>query len=194
MTGTARDGGAAAPDLIKAAESIYKEWSDNHKRANILIAGRTGVGKSTLINTVFRDDLAETGIGRPVTQRITELRKAGMPLTILDSKGLELADHAAIRSELLDEVSSRRGEDPDCYIHLAWLCINEDSRRIEEAELDLARDLKKLGLAVIVVVTRVTNFAGNEFEPIVRRNSRASAMMSSWCAPWATPSSTTMAR
>lgn len=32
-----------------------------------MLAGRSGVGKSTLINTVFGSKLAETGQGRPVT-------------------------------------------------------------------------------------------------------------------------------
>ena len=35
----------------------------NMERVNILIIGKTGAGKSTLINGVFRDKIAETGIG-----------------------------------------------------------------------------------------------------------------------------------
>jgi len=34
---------------------------------NVLIAGRTGVGKSTLINSVFHGRMAATGQGKPVT-------------------------------------------------------------------------------------------------------------------------------
>ena len=56
---------------------------------NILIAGRSGVGKSTLINAVFQKNLAETGQGRPVTQNTREISKEGIPLTIFDSRGLE---------------------------------------------------------------------------------------------------------
>ena len=37
--------------------------------ANIIIAGKTGVGKSTLLNAVFKEKLAETDIGHPVTSK-----------------------------------------------------------------------------------------------------------------------------
>jgi predicted GTPase len=37
-------------------------------KINIIVAGRTGTGKSTLVNAVFGDDFAETATGRPVTQ------------------------------------------------------------------------------------------------------------------------------
>ena len=39
---------------------------------NIIIAGRTGVGKSTLINAVFQGNLATTGQGRPNTVRLNQ--------------------------------------------------------------------------------------------------------------------------
>ena len=34
--------------------------ASNLKRANILVAGKTGVGKSTLINSIFRHEVAAT--------------------------------------------------------------------------------------------------------------------------------------
>ena len=36
-------------------------------RMNLLLVGKTGTGKSSLVNAVFGDDVAETGVGRPVT-------------------------------------------------------------------------------------------------------------------------------
>lgn len=37
---------------------------------NILIAGSTGVAKSTLINAIFQENLDEMGQGRPITREI----------------------------------------------------------------------------------------------------------------------------
>lgn len=159
---------AAAAFLAKEVETLWKKWKKTNKRANILIAGKTGVGKSTLINTVFRKELAKTGTGRPVTQEIREISQPGVPITILDTKGLELADFARIRDDLIREVESRRGEDADTYVHVAWLCITEGGARIEDAELELAKALKVSGISVIVVITKVARFKDNDFEQVVR--------------------------
>ncbi|NET42878.1 GTPase [Okeania sp. SIO2B3] len=51
----------------KARQFISK---NSKSKCNILITGMTGVGKSTLINAVFKDKLAETGVGEPVTKDI----------------------------------------------------------------------------------------------------------------------------
>ena len=57
---------------------------------NIVVAGKTGVGKSTLINAVFEEDLAATGIGEPVTKENKEYTKENVPISIWDTVGLEL--------------------------------------------------------------------------------------------------------
>ena len=57
-----------ASDCVKAINEKIK----NLKNLNIIVAGKTGVGKSTLINNVFREKLAETGMGKPVTTHMRE--------------------------------------------------------------------------------------------------------------------------
>ena len=59
--------------IEKIAEDCLQAINDkirNLKTLNIIVAGKTGVGKSTLINGVFRAELAETGIGKPVTEHM----------------------------------------------------------------------------------------------------------------------------
>ncbi len=123
-------------------------------RVNVLIAGRTGAGKSTLINAVFRGDLARTGHGRPVTTGVTEISKEGIPVTILDTRGLEMAAYRESLGQLEDEVA-RRAREPDAarHIHVAWVCIPEDGRRVEDAEIDLVRRLQR-HVPVLVVITK----------------------------------------
>lgn len=161
-------GAAAAAFVAKEVTRLWKEWSEKNRRANILIAGKTGVGKSTLINTVFRENLAKTGNGRPVTQKIEEISKAGVPITILDTKGLELADFEVIRNDIISEIEARRGENAETYVHVAWLCISEGSARIEDAEIELAIALKAIGIKVMIIVTKVSRFKDNSFEKVVR--------------------------
>ncbi|MER3555175.1 MAG: GTP-binding protein [Meiothermus sp.] len=123
-------------------------------KVNIVVVGKTGVGKSTLINAVFQGELAKTGTGRPVTQHTQEISKPGVPVHIFDTKGLEVADYTAITQEITKLVSSKaKNSDPLEHIHLAWLCIPEGTKRVEEAEIVLARALAKQ-VPVIVVLTK----------------------------------------
>ena len=50
-------------------ELIQKEYKEL-KNLNVMILGKTGVGKSTLVNNMFSEKLAETGVGKPVTDKI----------------------------------------------------------------------------------------------------------------------------
>lgn len=134
--------------------------------ANVLIAGKTGVGKSTLINAVFQGRMVETGQGRPVTQHTRKITKQGVPVAIYDTKGLELKDYKPILDELLTLVKSQNGQtDPQAHIHVAWLCIAEGARRIEEAELLLVQSLAE-HVPVLVVIT--TAVADSGYEKTVR--------------------------
>ena len=94
-------------DVAQAAQMIkdeIQERYDDFKTLNVVVIGKTGVGKSTLINSVFGDSVAEVGIGTPVTQTIRKLEKEDVPLAIYDTPGLELqGEHSA--ENLLEEIS-----------------------------------------------------------------------------------------
>ena len=77
-------------DLINQAMKQVKNEENKLQHVNILIAGKSGVGKSTLINAAFRADLAQTGMGRPVTKEIQLIEKPGVPIKIYDTVGFEL--------------------------------------------------------------------------------------------------------
>ena len=118
----------------------------------MLIAGRTGVGKSTLINSVFQGKLATTGQGRPVTTNIREITKKGIPLSIIDTRGLELADFRETLAKLKEVLRERNSSsDPQKHIHIGWVCLSEDSRRVESAESDLCKLLADYCPTVVVI-------------------------------------------
>ncbi|MGE8617358.1 MAG: GTPase, partial [Achromobacter spanius] len=113
-----------SPALQDAIADAISTATRGAGRVNILIAGKTGVGKSTLINAVFRGELAKTGAGKPVTQTTQEYTKAGHPLTIIDTRGLEVSDYARSRQQLTDLIQERSAsDDQDKHLHVAWLCI-----------------------------------------------------------------------
>lgn len=142
-------------DFDAAVKEALLEAFRERGHVNVLIAGATGVGKSTLINAIFQGKMAETGQGRPVTQNTREIKKDGIPLSIFDTRGLEMADFASTMDELRTLVSNRAKEsDPKNHIHVAWICILEDSRRVQQAEVDLVNMLVDF-MPVVAVVTKI---------------------------------------
>lgn len=147
-----------ADDIINA---VKKEYSSLNM-LNVLILGKTGVGKSTLINSIFNENLAATGTGKPITEHIHPLRKRGFPLTIYDTPGMEL-DGANSAENLQNEVNKlvRHGifsGSVNEAIHCIWYCISTPSHRIEPAEIDFLRKLLKstvtCSVPVIIVLTQ----------------------------------------
>lgn len=146
-----------AQDAINAiAEKIR-----NLNTLNIIVAGKTGVGKSTLINSIFREKLAETGMGRPVTDHMRKISKKDVPLSIYDTRGFELGKEVQteVKNEVMDTI--RRGlaaKDINEAIHCIWYCINTASNRIEPEEIEWLRELSKENKAtqvpIIVVFTQ----------------------------------------
>ena len=92
-----------AQDAINAIAGKIK----NLKHLNIIVAGKTGVGKSTLINAVFRDNLAETGMGKPITSHMRKITKKDVPLSIYDTRGFELGKEvqAEVKQEVIETIS-----------------------------------------------------------------------------------------
>lgn len=148
----------------KIAEECIKAINEkirNLKTLNIIVAGKTGVGKSTLINAVFREDLAETGMGKPVTTHMRKISKRDFPLNIYDTRGFELGKDAQkeVKQEVLETIrQSLALNDVNKAIHCIWYCINTASNRIEQEEIDWLKDFSKENqltqVPVIIVLTQ----------------------------------------
>jgi len=146
-----------AEDCISALKDTIK----NLKRLNIIVAGKTGVGKSTLINAVFRENLVETGIGRPITTHMRKIEKKGFPLCIYDTRGFELGKDAQheVMAEVMQTIKAgAQATDINDHIHCIWYCINTASNRIEDEELNWLKaftdENKVTQVPIIVVLTQ----------------------------------------
>ncbi|MBF7045888.1 50S ribosome-binding GTPase [Campylobacter volucris] len=139
--------------IEKTMKTITEEVkSDIGNKLNLFIIGKSGVGKSTLINTVFEKDVAKTGSGKPVTQEIESYTKDN--LTIYDTKGLELKGNEIEEiKKFLDNQKQKNVED---QIHIVWFCISESGRRIEDVEIELYNVCKELDIPTMIVITKAT--------------------------------------
>ncbi len=147
--------------MAQEAIDAIAEKIKNLNTLNIIVAGKTGVGKSTLINSVFRDKLAETGMGKPVTDHMRKISKKGVPLTIYDTRGFELGKEVQqqVKKEVVETISKElAAHDINKAIHCIWYCINTASNRVEPEEIEWLKDLSKENqttqVPIIVVLTQ----------------------------------------
>lgn len=103
---------ASDPDLPKAQTQTLKEILQSaepqtevaQKPVNIILVGRTGAGKSSLINTLFQADKAEVDV-LPSTDKIQNYRwqtPTNEVLNLLDTPGYEQVNRPELKEQVLD--------------------------------------------------------------------------------------------
>ncbi|KEF53777.1 uncharacterized protein A1O9_10178 [Exophiala aquamarina CBS 119918] len=107
------------------------------KAFRILVCGKTGVGKSTLINKVF--GLEMTDESTSYQQGVHDINKAfespNHPgLLLHDSRGWQAGSDTEL--DLIAKFLRHRAfqKDPAQALHVIWFCVDSDVSRIEEAD------------------------------------------------------------
>ena len=143
-------------ELFQKGQDMYKDFAKDTNALNVLIVGKTGVGKSTLINAIFGENLAKAGTGKPITQAIECHTSSKHPgLHIYDTRGLELGDPSTI-ANIESYLRENRAKEPREQIHIVWFCIAEPSRRLEETEKELFRSIARQGFPIIAAITKAS--------------------------------------
>ena len=112
---------------------------------NVIVAGLTGSGKSTLINAVFDWNVAATGRGQSVTMKTDRYSNDADNIVIYDTVGLQLksSNNDAVLSDISDTIKNNK-------LSVIWYCINSLSSRYED---DVLIKLHSLGVPMIIVLT-----------------------------------------
>lgn len=124
---------------------------------NVLIIGKSGVGKSSLINYLFNQNVVKTGTGKPVTEKgiFKEELKINdkFKVNLFDTWGLEANKSDEWEELIFSAINEydRRGILP--FFHSIFYCISAKSARIEEFELEIIRKLVRDYRKVIIILT-----------------------------------------
>jgi predicted GTPase len=125
--------------LEKTLREIFRKYPalpPQHLRVryNLVVVGKSGAGKSELINYLFGEQVVESGIGTPVTQlgfHRTDLMISSVLATIWDSAGLEVGDPKKWENVLRKELDSRGPtEDVEKWFHTILYCIQARGREL----------------------------------------------------------------
>lgn len=145
------DGSLGTAPALAAAAKEQKRIG----RFNLAILGKTGVGKSSLLNAAFGETKAATGIGLPVTKGISHYTNDDGTLGVWDFEGFETGTSRTPAESVEADLRTIANGPADQRISAAWYCVTPGVPRIEAAEIAVLRKLAEHRIPVVVVLTKV---------------------------------------
>lgn len=144
-------------NIIKEYEKLKKE----SPKAKVMVIGGTGVGKSSLINKIFGDGVAEIGHAKPTSRGIEKYEDPNRNIVIFDSEGYEIgADKQKHFNEEILSTIKREG------IDVVWYCISAPNSRITDLDKKIIEKIKSKGVSLCVALTQCDDADEEEVEQL----------------------------
>ncbi|HAE44968.1 MAG TPA: hypothetical protein DCG37_05155 [Lachnospiraceae bacterium] len=131
----------------------------NKESTNVLIIGKSGVGKSSLLNYMFGRELQQVGVGAPVTKmeikEFTYQYDEHFEMHIYDTWGLEPSAQKAEewKNTIFKEIERHDTKKISDWFNTIIFCLNAKSARVEDFELDIMEELLREKNHVTVALT-----------------------------------------
>lgn len=125
-------------------ERNFDEAKQFCKRPNILVAGYTGCGKTSLIRTILGNEIVPAkGVDNSRPCWIEFDCYENEEIRLWDSRGLELGEKEADFREQMREFVAERQDDTNVeeHIHLVWYLIQGNGARVTDCDLALMKEI-----------------------------------------------------
>lgn len=130
---------------------------DKKLKTNVLMIGKSGVGKSSLLNYIFGLELEKTGTGRPVTAEGLYQHAydcgAAFTINLYDTWGLEANQAERWQDLIMTEVKRHDCNHIAEWFHTIIYVFSAKSARIEGFEKAIIRELIDQGNRVMTVLS-----------------------------------------
>ena len=164
---------ADVTDVISDFEKAYESALKDLGKFNLAIFGKTGAGKSTLINAMFSAEVAKTGNGRPVTLKTEYFEHPSGYFGVYDSQGIEVGEEGdKILERFREIISEKRSQPINEQIHVIWYCVRGHDKRLDDGQAEFIERLADEGLPVIFVFTQVEKRDGR-IHPAVKETAES---------------------
>ncbi|MDF7822917.1 GTPase domain-containing protein [Pontiellaceae bacterium B12227] len=145
-------------ELLKLRTEILASLEDV-SGCNILVLGKTGTGKSSLLNYLVGSKVCEVGTGKPVTKKGIYKKEAlvdDLIVNIYDSWGIEAGDKFEEWQEMIRREKEKHDvtRDPSEWFHAIVYCIQAGGHRIEDIDTDIIKDFCEEGYFLVPVLTK----------------------------------------
>ena len=138
---------------------IYLSEGINKDSTNVLIIGKSGVGKSSLLNYIFGRELQKVGVGAPVTKmeikKFTYKYDDHFEMHIYDTWGLEPSVQKAEdwKNTIFKEIGRHDEKKISEWFNTIIFCLNAKSARVEDFEIDIMEELLREKNHVTIALT-----------------------------------------
>lgn len=143
---------------LMLSESVVGRAGRGEMIYNIVVIGKTGVGKTQLVNYLLGEDRLNSAVGLPVTPEGFHGYKVdigGIPTKIYDSAGIELGNPDRWIKKLEQELFKRKITEPISeWFHTVIYCVAAAGSRFEIFEKQIINLFLKKRYRVIVVITK----------------------------------------
>ncbi|MCR5632987.1 MAG: GTP-binding DUF697 domain-containing protein [Eubacterium sp.] len=141
------------------------------EKPNVVVIGNSGVGKSTLINSLFQSYVAETSIGEATTKQMRVYENDALGFRIIDTIGFEpglLNQSKAITAIRKWSKDSIKNDDTTHQINMIWYCIDGTSRKMFRKNIDMLAHATSVWKSVPIIVVITKSYSKPERDENIR--------------------------